>query len=74
MLIRVESTALPQTCMLIADVDGLPGFTPSVFLGLEPEGHICTYRFALSGSEMVIALFAWDVVQRVLANSLPIHQ
>lgn len=48
---------------LIADVNLRSGFTSAVFLGREPEGGM--YRFALSGSEEVIALAVDGVVERI---------
>jgi hypothetical protein len=51
----------------IANVNLVPGFSPAVFLGREPEGDM--FRFALSGSEVVIALSESNVAERVFMSA-----
>ena len=50
----------------IEDVDLVPGSTAAVYLGREPEGGL--HRFALSGSDKVIALGPGCVEQRVFVS------
>ena len=70
MLIRVGVNGLVfGSAYLIADVDLVPGYTAAVYLGREPEGGM--HRFALSGSEQVIALSAGCVAERVFVEGPP---